>query len=149
MAQALERGVAVRFSDDTLYPHQQIAVLLYGGDFIKQKPDIARKFMVAYIKGTRFYNDALKDGKFAGPNAGEVIAILTRDSNVHDPELFKKMTPNGANPDGKLNVASLKKDFEFYKEQGYLEGTVSVDKVVDQSFAEAAVKVLDPYKPKK
>ena len=147
--QAIERGVAVRFSDDSLYPNQQIAVLLFGGDFIKKMPAVANKFMVAYIKAARFYNDALKEGKFAGPNAAEVIAILTKDSNVRDPSLFKKMTPNGINPDGRVNEASLKKDFDFYKEQGYLEGNVSVDQVVDQSFVEAALKQIGTYKPKK
>jgi NitT/TauT family transport system substrate-binding protein len=147
--QALESGAAVRFSTDNLYPGQQIAVLLYGGDFIKKMPQVAKKFMVAYLKGARFYNDALKDGKFAGPNADEVIAILAQDSNVKDAALYKKMTPNGINPDGKLNQASLKKDFEFYKEQGYLEGVITVEQVVDTSFAEMALKELGPYQQKK
>jgi NitT/TauT family transport system substrate-binding protein len=147
--QAVEKGAAVRFSSDELYPNQQIAVLLYGGDFISKKPQVAKKFMIAYLKGARFYNDALKDGKFAGPNAAEVITILTQDSNVKDPALYKKMTPNGIHPDGKLNEASLQKDLQFYKEQGYLEGAVTMEQVVDTSFAGMAVKELGPYQPKK
>jgi len=146
--QAVERGVAVRFDNPPPYPNQQIAVLLYGGDFIKNSPQLAKKFMVAYLKGARFYNDALKGGKFAGPNAAEVIDILTHNSNVKDPALYKKMTPNGINPDGAMNEDSLRKDWAFYKEQGYLEGNVSLDQVVDTSFVEAAVKELGPYKAK-
>ena len=148
-SQAIERGVAVRFSDDALYPNQQVAVLLYGGDFIKGKPDLAKKFMIAYIKAARFYNDALKDGRFAGRNAAEVIDILAKDSNVKDPNLYKKMTPNGINPDGRLNVASLKKDYDFFKDMGYLEGSVSVEQVVDHTFVEAALKDLGPYPARK
>jgi NitT/TauT family transport system substrate-binding protein len=146
--QAVERGVAVRFDNPPPYPNQQIAVLLYGGDFIKKTPEVAKKFMVAYLKGARFYNDALKDGKFAGPNAAEVIDILTHNSNVKDPALYKKMTPNGINPDGTMNEASLRKDLAFYKEQGYLEGNVSLEQVVDTSFVNMAVKELGPYKAK-
>ncbi len=146
--QAVERGAAVRFSATDPYPNQQIAVLLYGGDFIRTMPQFAKKFMVAYLKGARFYNDALKDGKFAGPNAAEVIAILAHDSNVKDPALYKKMTPNGIHPDGTLNEASLRKDLAFYKEQGYLEGDVSVEQVVDTSFVNTALKELGPYKAK-
>ena len=147
--QAVERGVAVRFTPHgDPYPNQQIAVLLYGGDFIKNSPQVAKKFMVAYLKGARFYNDALKDGKFAGPNADEVIDILAHNSNVKDPALYKKMTPNGINPDGAMNEASLRKDWVFYKEQGYLEGNVSLDQVVDTSFVEMALKELGPYKAK-
>jgi NitT/TauT family transport system substrate-binding protein len=147
--QAVERGAAVRFLNTDPYPNQQIAVLLYGGDFIRKQPAVAQKFMIAYLKGARLYNDALKDGKFAGPAAGEVIAILARDSNVKDLNLYKKMTPNGINPDGALNLASLDKDLLFYQAQGYLEGKVTVAQVVDTSFAEAAFKVLGPYQARK
>ncbi|WP_151446657.1 ABC transporter substrate-binding protein [Lacisediminimonas profundi] len=145
---AVEGGIAVKISTDKAYGDQQVAVLLYGGDFIKKRPELAGKFMIAYLKGARFYNDALKDGKFAGPNAAELISMLTVDTNVKDPELYKKMVPSAVDPNGKLNDASLKKDFAFYKDQGYLEGSVTVDQVVDRSFAEAAVKALGPYKAK-
>ena len=47
-------------------------------------------------------------------------------------------------------LESLKKDFEFYKDQGYLEGKpTTVDQVVDTSFAEAAVKQLGKYQAPK
>ncbi len=149
VTQAIEKGIAVRFPRENPYPNQEVAVLLYGGDFIKNKPQVAKKFMIAYLKGARFYNDALKNGRFAGPNAAEVIAILVRDSRVKDPALYKDMTPNGINPNGKLNLASLKKDFQFYKDQGYLQGSATVAQVVDESFAHMAVKELGPYKPMK
>ena len=146
---AVERGVAVRLKNDDPYANQQIAVLLYSGDFISKTPQIARKFMVAYLKGARFYNDALKDGRFAGPNAAEVIAILAQETNVKDQALYRKMTPNGIHPDGKLNDASLNKDLQFYREQGYLEGAITVEQVVDSSFAADAVKQLGPYQARK
>jgi NitT/TauT family transport system substrate-binding protein len=143
-SQAISRGIAVPFPMDRIYPNQQVAVLLYGGDFIKKSPDIAKKFMVAYLKGARFYNGALKGGHFAGPNAAEVISILSRDSSVKDVPLYKLIVPNGMNPDGRLNEASIRKDFQFYKDQGYLEGNVTVEQVVDHSFVDAALKELGP-----
>jgi NitT/TauT family transport system substrate-binding protein len=147
--QAIERGAAVRLSAADPYPNQQIAVLLYGGDFIKKQPQLAQKFMIAYLKAARFYNDALKDGKFAGPNAAEVIAILAQDSNVKEPELYKKMTPNGIHPDGRINQESLARDYQFYKDQKYVDGSVKIESVIDTSFVNAAVKALGPYQPKK
>lgn len=146
--QAIERGAAVRLTNADPYPNQQIAVLLYGGDFIKNQPQLAQKFMIAYLKGARYYNDALKDGKFAGPNAADVIAILAQDSNVKDPALYKKMTPNGIHPDGKINEASLARDYQFYKDQKYVDGSVKLEQVIDTSFVNAAVKALGPYQPK-
>src|SRR3954464_7064608 len=74
-----EQGIGVRFSADAYYPRQTIAVVLYGPDFMNKRADIARRFMVAYIQGVRFYNDAIKDGHFAGPNAEELIEILVKE----------------------------------------------------------------------
>ena len=58
------------------------------------------------------------------------------------------ISPQGCNPDGKVNAASLKKDFNFYVEQGWIEAKdkVTVDQVIDNSFVEAALKELGPYR---
>lgn len=144
--EAITSGAAIRFSgNDGVYPDHQLAVVIYGGQFIKQKPELAKKFMVAYLRGARDYNDALKDGKLAGQNAAEIIAILTKYTAIKNPETFKKMTPNGINPNGTLNMVSLKKDLLFYKDQGLIEGAVSVEQSVDTSFVEAAMKEIGPY----
>jgi len=144
--EAIKRGAAVRFvGDDVIYPNHQLAVVIYGGDFIRDNLTVAKKFMRAYIRGVRDYNDALKDGKLAGPNASAIIAILTEYTSIKDPEIFKIMTPNGVNPDGGVNLPSLKKDLEFYKAQGLVAGKISVEQVVDRSFVDAALKDLGPY----
>ena len=62
----------------------------------------------------------------------------------------RAMTPSAVNPSGRVNVASLKEDFAFLRDQGLLDDpNVSVDAAVDQSFAENAVKTLGGYKPHK
>jgi NitT/TauT family transport system substrate-binding protein len=146
--QAIKSGYAIRFSAPDHYPNQQIAVLLYGDLFIKNRNDVATKFMVAYLEGVRFYNGALKDGHFSGPNAAELIDILVEFTKVKDRALYADMTPNGCNPNGHVDLPSLTKDFEFYKRHGYLEGTTTVDALVDQTFVDRALKILGPYKPK-
>ena len=65
--------------------------------------------MYAYIKALRDYNDALVDGRLAGPNAAEIISILTEYTAIKDPEIYRAMTPFAANPDGTVNLSSLKK----------------------------------------
>jgi NitT/TauT family transport system substrate-binding protein len=148
-SQAVASGVAVRFSDDKLYPNHQAGVLLYGGDFIKKRPAVAKKFMVAYMKAVRVYNDALKGGHFAGPAAREVIDIMVQDSNLKARDIYTKVIPSGMNPNGRVNMDSLKKDFQFFREQGFLKGESSPEGLVDNSFADAALKVLGPYTPQK
>src|SRR5438477_1898383 len=59
---AVQSGAAVRvMGDDQIYPNHQLAVVLYSGEFAA-RTDVARRFMRAYLKGVRDYNDALKDG---------------------------------------------------------------------------------------
>src|SRR5713226_2979807 len=150
VTRAVQSGAAVRFAgNDSFYPNQQTAVVLYGGDFIENQPEVAKKFMRAYIKAVRDYNDALKDGKLAGPNAQEVISILTEYTAIKDPNVYKAITSNGNNPDGKVYEASLKKDLQFFKDQGLIEGNIGIEQVVDHSFVDAVVNELGPYKPQK
>jgi NitT/TauT family transport system substrate-binding protein len=147
VTRAVETGAAIRFSPENAYPSQQVAVLLYGGDFINKRPEIAQKFMIAFLKGARVYNDALKGGHLAGPAASEVIDILSKNTNIKDKALWAAIVPSGINPDGQPNVDSLKKDLAFYKEQKYLQVGADLESVLDLSFVEKAVQQLGPYKP--
>jgi len=144
---AVQSGAAVRImGDDVIYPNHQLAVVLYSDTFIKSNPDAAKRFMRAYLRAARDYNDALKDGKLAGPNAAEVIAILTEYTNIKDPAVYRAITPHGCNPDGWVHEASLRNDLQFYKDEGLVKGEVTVDQVLDRSFVDAALKDLGPYK---
>lgn len=147
VSRSIKDGVAVRVAgNDEIYPDQQTAVVLYSGEFIKKQPAIAKKFMRAYLRGVRDYNRTLINGKIAGPGADEVLAILTEYTAIKDKELYRSIVPHATNPDGRVNVASMKKDYAFFKEQGLLKSTATVDQVVDHSFVDAAVKELGPYK---
>jgi len=150
-ASAAEKlGVAVRImGSDAWYPSQQLSVVIFGGDFAKNHRDVAVRFMRAYVKAARFYYEALANGHLAGPNAAEVIAILTEATNIKDPAVYRSITPSAINPDGRLNVASMRKDLQFYKEQGMIEGKVEVEDVIDTSFIDEAIKQLGPYRPRR
>jgi NitT/TauT family transport system substrate-binding protein len=144
---AIEEGVAVKIAtDDQLIPKHQIAVQFYSEDFALRRAEVAKKFMRAYLKAVRFYNGALANGRFAGPNADELIGILTNATPIKNPEVFKAITPSGCNPNGQVDVPSLKKDLDFYRELGLIEGTVSVEQVLDLSFVNSVVNELGPYK---
>ena len=131
--------------DDEIIPNHQIAVLLYSEKFAKNT-DAGNRFMRAYIRAVRFYNGALQDGRMIGPNADKVIEILAASTPIKDPAIYKAITPTGMNPDGHVNIKSLADDLDFYKSQGLITGDIRVADVVDNSFVEAAVKELGPYK---
>ena len=143
---AIKRGVAVAFSGPDLYPNQVIAALVYGGHFIAQRPDIARKFMVGYIEGVRYFNGALVDGKFTGPHAADVIDILIADTSIKDRAMYSEMIPNWVNPDGRVNEDSLRKDLAFFRSRldfGLAENA-SIEAAIDHSFVDHAIKILGP-----
>ncbi len=151
MTRAIEEGVAERVAgNDVTYPDQQTAVTFFSDHLIKNRRDVAERFMRAYLRGVRVYNDALKDGRLAGPRANEVIPILVKYTTIKDESMFRRMIPSYCNPDGEVNVASLRKDLDFFRELGLIEKKdMSVDGVVDSSFARAAVAKLGPYQPAK
>jgi len=147
-ALAIRNGDAVLVkSDDEILPNHQIAVLLYSEEFAFKRADAARRFMRAYIRAVRFYNGALQNGRLDGPNADDVIAILSEATPIKGRDIYKLITPTGMNPDGRVNKASLAYDLAFYTEQGLIKGAVNLDQVVDGSFVEAVLKELGPYRP--
>jgi len=148
MTLEIEQGAAVRIvGNDVTYPDQQTAVVFYSERFIKSRHDVAERFMRAYLRGIRLYNDALKDGRLAGPAADKIIPILTKYTSTKDEAMFRRIIPSAVNPNGEVNIAGLKRDLEFFRELGLIESKdVSADGVVDGSFVKAAVAQLGPYK---
>ena len=148
MTRAIEEGAAVRIiGNDVTYPDQQTAVVFYSDSFAGRR-ELAERFMRAYLRGVRVYNDALKDGHFAGPKADEVIAILTKATPIKDAALFRRIVPSWVNPDGAVNLTGLRADLAFFRELGLVESKdITVDRVVDNSFVKAAVEKLGPYRP--
>ncbi len=139
-------GVTRIMGNDAWYPNQQLSTLIYSGAFIKDHRDLAKKFMRAYLRGVRYYVGSLKGGHFAGSNAADVMAILTEKTSLKDPNFYKKMTPGWINPDGKLNLVSMRKDLQYFKDQGLIEGNVKVEDVVDESILTEVLKEVGPYK---
>jgi NitT/TauT family transport system substrate-binding protein len=148
MTLEIEQGAAVRIvGNDVTYPDQQTAVVFYSERFIKNRRDVAEHFMRAYVRGVRLYNDALKDGRLAGPAADKVIPILTKYTSTKDEAMFRRIIPSAVNPNGEVSLAGLRRDLAFFRELGLIESKdVSADGVVDGSFVKAAVGQLGLYK---
>ncbi len=139
-------GAAVRIArDDEMFPNHQIAVTLFSGRFINSNRDAAVRFMRAFLRGTRDYNDVVKDGRLAGPGAEAIISALTEYSWIKDPAIYRRIGVHGCDPDGRLDLQSLETDLAFFVAQGLIQGKVDVASAIDTSIAEAAVRDLGPY----
>lgn len=139
---AEQKGVGtLLLTGDQMYPNQQVAVLLYGPDFAQKRGDVARRFMVAYLKGVRDYNDAFVKGK----DRADIVSILSKSTSVKRPELYEKMVMPGLNPDGEVNLDGMKDDMAWFQSKGYLKEKVDLSQVVDPSFVAHALQKLGRY----
>jgi NitT/TauT family transport system substrate-binding protein len=141
-------GIAVRWkSTEDFYPNDQISMIFYGEKFARERPEIAKRFMKAYVRGARDYNDALENGQWKkDAKADEVIAILSKNLGMK-PELLREIYPHACDPDGKLDLDSMRKDLAFFQSQGLVtDKNQKIESIIDMSFVDGAVKELGPYK---
>lgn len=144
----LASGYGVRFmSSEKFYPYDQITMVFYSEKFSRDKPELAVKFMRAYLRGVRTFKDAVRDGKLRGAGAAQVIKTMAKYFNIKA-ELIAKMYSQALDPDGNLQLASLQKDLDFFRSQKLVTSPVKLSEAVDLSFARKASASLGPYAPK-
>jgi NitT/TauT family transport system substrate-binding protein len=145
---AVNAGYGVRFMDtNVFYPHQQISTIFYSDKFARERKDVADKFMRAWLRGVRAYNDAIKGGKIAGSGADEVVQTMAKNFNMK-PELIRDMYSQAVDVDGAVNAAGIQKDLDFFQKQGMVAGQIKASEVIDMSFARNASAGLGPYQRK-
>jgi NitT/TauT family transport system substrate-binding protein len=143
---AIRNGAVRLLGDDEIYPNHAISAVIFPGHFAAKR-DLATRFIKAYVRGVRDFNDAIENGVFAGPRGDEVVAILTEYSLIKDAAVHRSFVQSAIHPDGRLNPASMKMDFDIFREVGLLQGETSVEKALDHSFLDEALKELGPYSP--
>ena len=148
VTQALRMGGVVAVANDyDVYPVHEVSEIMYSGKFATERPDVARHFMKAFLRGVRYHNDALgPKGEFVGPKGDEIVAIATEYGPFKDPAVWRSFILSYCGPDGKLDVASLKEDLDIFRKLGLIQSDVTIDKAIDTSFVDWAVKELGPYK---
>jgi NitT/TauT family transport system substrate-binding protein len=94
------------------------------------------------------YNDALKDGRIAGKDAGEVVSIIAKYSGFKDENILRNVVPAACHPDGMPNMAGLQTDLSFIQGLGLVEKKLTVEQVVDLSFLKNAQQKVGMYSRK-
>jgi len=106
----------------------QIAVIMYSGKFIKERPKVARDFLQAYAKGVRYYSEH-------GPKNAEVAAIIAKHTQV-PADIIKAAIPFYIDPGIRPRVQDLATLQDFFVKMGWVKQPVPMDRVVDLSFLE-------------
>jgi len=135
----LDAGTGVLLTrTDTVVPGEQTAVILYSEKFAQDK-DAATRFMVAYLKGARYFNDAFDKGD--ATKKQDVIDIVAKGTKL-DPALLARVIFPGIDPNGKLSVDSLIAAQQYFVTKGSQTKAIDMSKIIDASFADEAVKRL-------
>jgi len=137
-------GLHVKFKDVTDFaPEAQIAMVLASPQFVTEKRDAALRFMLAYLKALRDYNDVFVKG--TGDKEG-VIRAMTEYTALKDPALWEAVNVPGLNPNGGMFVDDIVAQYEWYKSRGALIREIDVAKAIDMSLVEDAVRILGEYR---
>ncbi|HLH24260.1 MAG TPA: ABC transporter substrate-binding protein [Chloroflexota bacterium] len=135
-------GRVLRYLNED-YPNHQVSFALISNRLMEH-PEIARAFAVGFLRGVRDYERARQYGE----DVDGVIADIVKHNRV-PPELLQALFRNGANtamdPDGKLNVASLDYDLNWYRDHGAIQGELTTADFVDAQYAAYAARLLGPF----
>jgi len=106
----------------------QVAVIMYAGKFMKERPKVARDFLQAYVKAVRYYHArGLKDA--------EIAAIVSGHTKV-PVETIKASIPFYIDPGARPRVGDLGTFQEWFHQMGWVKEPVPIERVVDLSFLE-------------
>ncbi len=147
----VNQNAAVRFaSTEDFYPGDQIGLVFFSEKFLRERRAVGERFLRAYVRALRDYNDAVIDGRFSsGPKGEAVVAIMARNLGMKE-EQIRASYVQAISADGRPNVESLRKDLQFFIAQGEVtDAKVDLDKILDLSLVEAAIKTLGPYQARK
>jgi NitT/TauT family transport system substrate-binding protein len=138
---AVESGLAARLvgADEAIGP-VTLGGLAYSENFAAQT-DLARRFMLAYVRGVRTYLDAFT--KNQGREA--VVGLLTRTTSLRDPALYDRMVMPWINPDGEFSTFGYAEIQDYFVRHNVLPRAIDINQLVDNSFAQWAAQQLGPY----
>ncbi len=136
-------SIHVKFKDATDFaPNAQIAMVLGSPQFVTEERDVAVRFMAAYLKGLRDYNDAFVKGE---GNLEDIIDIMAEYTSLKDEELWRSVNVTGLDPNGRMFIEDIKAQYEWYRSNGAIIGAIDIDKAIDTSVVEEAIEVLGKY----
>ncbi|MCL5959857.1 MAG: ABC transporter substrate-binding protein [Chloroflexi bacterium] len=129
---------------DVYGPHDS-GVLLGSPEFVQNKK-LSQGFMVAFMKAGRDYYNAFIKGQ--EPLRTEMVQIAVKNTALKDPALYKVMSFSGPDPNGQVDLPALSKIQDYWVKVGSIKNPVEVNKMIDTSLVDNALKVLGEYKDK-
>jgi len=126
------KGVIWKIGSDVA-PGMEFAVIAFGPNLLKKDTEAGERFMVAYFKALRQYNEGKTDRNVA------LMAQLTE----LDAEFVRKMTWPYIRGDGRLNIESIIEFQKWAMGEGALDRSVAEEEFWEPHFTDHALRVLN------
>jgi len=115
-----------------IVPGLQRNVIAFGNRLLNEDPDLGRRFMRAWLRGVRRYNEGKTDRN---------VEIITRHTEL-PAELVRQMCWPFISTDGQIPNEAVQPLLVWAKERGYLEGDVPREKWWNPTYIDAANRGL-------
>ena len=140
-----EKKIGIPLADlSQLYPGHMSNNLFFSEGFMRSRPRVAEKFMVAFLKGQRYFYDAAVTKKEPMDRIINAVSKYTRVSDRKSVERALSFTE--LDPNGEVKLDMIRDDQEWYFQMGLVKSQLDVHKMVDLRFLQSALQLLGPYR---
>jgi NitT/TauT family transport system substrate-binding protein len=140
-----EKGIGVGIADLwDLFPGHMTNNLFYSDAFIRNRPTLAEKFMTAFLKGQRYFYDAIVKKKESLDSVVDIVAKYSRSGDRKALRLGVSVTE--LTPNGEMDLKEIHDDQDWYFQKGLIKTKIDVNQMVDLRFLNSAVKSLGIYR---
>ncbi|MGQ4557564.1 ABC transporter substrate-binding protein [Halobellus sp. GM3] len=115
-------------------PRVQIGNIIMSSAFMNQRPDVAKRWLKAYIKGIRRYYEL-------GPYSDEVVSTYT-EATDSPAVVMKGAPPVYLNRNGLVNEDSLLRQQDFFDCRGKIDSKVKKSEMIDLSLTKEAASEI-------
>jgi NitT/TauT family transport system substrate-binding protein len=119
----------------------QTTVLMFSPRLLANH-DLAVRTMMAFLRGARDYNDAF----FKDIQRQQVVQELIKITAIKDPKLYDQMGYAVVDPNGRVNLANVQDQLDWYTQMGYVTQKVDLASLYDPTIAQEAVSRLGEYR---
>jgi NitT/TauT family transport system substrate-binding protein len=117
---------------EQVLPNIQFSINIYGPNFLEKNPELGKKYMIAYLKGVRQYNQGKTDRNV------EIVAKYTQMK----PEEVKASCWMSMKADGMIDNSVMSGFQDWALARGFQVSLVPPEKLLDMSFAQYANEAL-------
>ena len=136
---AVQQGFAVRWIPNSKFYGGVVETsnVIFGSTLLKDQ-DLARRWMIAYLKGNRDYTKAFttKEGR------EDIVNIIVKYTSVKDVKLYDLMQMPYQDPNGVMDRKSMDLQYKWYQSKGLYTGKKTLDEMIDLSYLDYATQKL-------